>query len=138
MLVACADHEVTQDGTVGSIWWIDVAGSYQVRAFAIGGGKLETSSKDDNNSNDNNRMVAQVVNQKLQCLDFSSMTAQEGVLCILKVLTGQTLNDSKDNSSPMLVPADSEIEMAITDKTTRGKLKRFTLSSTTKQQEQHT
>lgn len=83
-------------------------------------------------------MVAQVVNQKLQCLDFSSMTAQEGVLCILKVLTGQTLNDSKDNSSPMLVPADSEIEMAITDKTTRGKLKRFTLSSTTKQQEQHT
>ena len=123
---------------VGSIWWIDVAGSYQVRAFAIGGGKLETSSKDDNNSKDNNRMVAQVVNQKLQCLDFSSMTAQEGVLCILKVLTGQTLNDSKDNSSPMLVPADSEIEMAITDKTTRGKLKRFTLSSTTKQQEQHT
>jgi len=118
------------------MWWIDVVGSCQVRSFAIGGGKPETNSKDNNSSNDNNRMVAHVLNQQPQCLDFN-MTAQEGVLCMLKAFAGQTQNDSNGNSSPMLVLACSEMEMASADKTIRGKPKRFSPPSTTEQQEQH-
>jgi len=78
LLVACEDHEATQDGTIGSMWWIDVAGSYQVRAFAIGGGKLETNSKDDNNSNDNNLSAGQLCDLRTRPVHVASRTAIYG------------------------------------------------------------
>lgn len=103
----------------GSLWLIDATGAYRVRALACGGGKVEGEQY----------MVAHLVNKKLQETDFDTMTAREGVAHMLRILTRDS-HGTEDE--PPLVPANSEMEVAITD-SKKGKLERLRLSSLSQQ-----
>lgn len=130
-------------GGGGSLWLIDATGAYRVRALACGGGKVENiHDKEDEQSQP--MMVANIVNQKLLEIDFETITAREGIIHILRILTredqegenkeSEEINDDSHQlqSSPMqlppLVPMNSEMEIAITD-SQNGKLQRLRLSS---------
>ena len=140
MLAACADDKPGKNtDTAASLWLIEATGAYRVRALAIGGGKVEGGPSDEK------RMVADIVNQHLQHVDFSTMTAKEGALCLLEILNGdrrksllasstnqegEDQDKDPDNSHWLypLVPADCEMEIAITN-SERRQTRRLSLSS---------
>lgn len=121
LLAGCSDQDQHPGSTVGSLWFVDVTGAYRVRALAIGGGKAETGEEKDEHS-----LVAQLVNAQLMRTDFSTITAREGVVHILKILCGG--DEENDSSSTPLVPVDCEMEIAIT-KATLEKIQRLNLST---------
>lgn len=94
LLATCTEKE-RKSGFQGFLWYLDATGAYPVRALAIGGGPAEGEK-------DGNLVVAQLVNAQLEKSDFTTMTAQEGVLHLLKIL--------KDGP---LVPSGCELEIAI-------------------------
>ena len=98
-----------------------------MRALAIGGGKA------GGDIGGSNSMVAQLVNLQLQRAHFATLTAEEGVECIVKILKGYNMtstdegvdSDASRLPSP-LVPEDCELEIAISTKL--GGMQRLRLS----------
>jgi len=90
-----------------------MSGAHRARALAIGGGKVEGSNSDSSSNN----MVAQLVNLQLQYTDFTSLTAEEGLQCLVQILKGQkkpsSMENIGDSTTTPLLPGDCELEMAI-------------------------
>lgn len=129
LLASCTD-EGSCSGL--SLWLIEATGAYRVRALAIGGG--ETDDTDDGK-----QIVADIVNQQLQKIDFSKMTARDGAKCILKILNGsrategfintyRMVEEGTSKSGPAIVPEGCEMEIAITNSEQR-QMQRIRLSS---------
>ena len=87
-----------------------------MRALAIGGGKAE---------GEEDTVVAQLVNEELQRIDFKGMAAEDGVIRILKILSGR-----KENGAPTypLLPSGCEIEAACLGHFRSGFMQRLKLS----------
>ena len=87
-----------------------------MRALAIGGGKAE---------GEEDTVLAQLVNDDLQRIDFKEMAAEDGVIRILKILAG-----SKENGAPSnpLLPSGCEIEAACLGQFRSGVMQRLKLS----------
>ena len=64
----------------GSLWLVDQTGAYAVRALALGGGSIEVNA---------------LLNDKLRQVDWSDLTAKEGLLQILNFVSEQAKDSSQ-------------------------------------------
>lgn len=77
--------------TEGLLWLVDATGSYRVRAHAVGNG-------------------AKVINRRLRKVNFSSMTCQECVEELMKIMTATSNDETEWN-----MPSNSRVEMALVE-----------------------
>jgi hypothetical protein len=127
LLAACGDCNYddktdSNDGGVGSLWMIDVNGWYRLKSMAIGGGPAP-------NNDQNCTVVAQLVNAKLQELEFRNMTMEEALSHILAILGGDDGTGKDCNTTGPLVPNDTELEIAFAKADSGGRLRRLSHSS---------
>jgi hypothetical protein len=90
------------DSAVPSLWLVDLTGAYPVRAMCLGGG-LDTTSGEP---------IAKSVQRRLRKtdIDFASITVEEGVNELLKLLREQEGNEGCRGA---LLQKDTRLEIAL-------------------------
>jgi hypothetical protein len=126
LLASCGDCDYdgkndSDDGAVGSLWMTDVNGWCRVKSLAIGGGKAPDNDQ-------NCTVVAQLVNAKLQQLEFRTMTMEKALSHILAILSGDDGTEKDGNITCPLVPNGSELEIALAMANSGGRMRRLSLS----------
>jgi hypothetical protein len=132
-----------------SLFLVDATGSYPVRALALGGGMTTVvvkkepvlskhstlnDDKDKNSRNSRSVAVADEVNRRLCHVDFSNLTAKQGLEHVSTILSGKLqhhqLNDAiigandvannnnnnneeKEDYHPALLAHDTRLELAV-------------------------
>jgi 20S proteasome alpha/beta subunit len=97
LLASCGSSSISRgSGDGGLLWLVDATGAYRVRAHAVGNG-------------------AKTMNQRLTKVDVSSMSCEECMVQLLKLLTAEATKDEEG----WKIPANSRVEMAFVDSVSR-------------------
>ena len=123
-----------------SLFLIDETGSYPVRALALGGGMIreevpsvkktkapatstiyEEAMEDDSPPQTRYVPTSDKVNQRLLHIDFSQLTAEQGLMRLLTLLSGRAdsshseKDEESSSSTPPLLDPDTRLELAVAD-----------------------
>jgi hypothetical protein len=101
------------NGSKSCLWFIDLTGSYPVRAFCVGGGFQAGKSG----------TVADLVNGRLSRLDFSSLSATESFKKLVGLLKAESNDKENTETAQPLLKAGTRLEVAVVDSSS-GQMKR--------------